>query len=102
MLVDGKPNPIATMLVGILSTLAEFELEQGKERKLEGIANAKKKGVYVGRSTGTTEATDVFLNKAKSKEIQKYLKAGESIRRTAKLAETSVSLVQKVKALTNQ
>jgi DNA invertase Pin-like site-specific DNA recombinase len=102
MLIDGKPNPVATLMVGILSTLAEFELTRSKERQTEGIAKAKEKKVYVGRATGTTEAPEVFLNKKTTQEVIKYLKAGESIRRTAKLAGVSVSTVQKVKALTNQ
>jgi len=96
MLIDGKPNPIANLMIGILSTLAEFELTRSKERQTEGIAKAKLKNVYVGRAPGSNEPNEVFLNKPKTKEILKYLKAGESIRRTAKLSETSISLVQKV------
>lgn len=102
MIVDGKPNPIANLMIGILSTLAEFELSRIKERQAEGIKEAKKRNQYVGRTIGTTEAPDVFLNKAKTKEIIKYLKSGESIRRTAKLSSSSISLVQKVIKLTSK
>jgi len=102
MLIDGKPNPIANLMIGILSTLAEFELSRIKERQMEGIAKAKQKNVYAGRTTGTSEDVEVFLNKVKSKEILKYLKAGESIRRTAKLSGASMSLVQKVIKLTTK
>jgi len=101
MLVDGKPNPIANLMIGILSTLAEFELTRSKERQSEGIAKGKIKGVYVGRAAGTNEPNEVFLNKPKTKQILKYLKAGESVRRTAKLSETSTTLVQKVIKLTS-
>lgn len=99
---DGKPNPIANLMIGILSTLAEFELSRIKERQAEGIKEAKKRNQYVGRTVGTTEAPEVFLNKAKTKEIIKYLKSGESIRRTAKLSGSSISLVQKVIKLTKK
>lgn len=102
MLIDGKPNPIAILMIGILSTLAEFELSRIKERQIEGIAKAKLKNVYAGRTTGTEETTEVFLNKVKTKEILKYLKAGESVRRTAKLSGASTTLVQKVIKLTSK
>ena len=98
-IVDGKENPIAKMMIGILGTLAEFELTRIKERQSEGIANAKKKGVYSGRSVGSEETREQFLAKKSTKEIIKYLKQNESIRRTAKLSSTSVGKVQKVKKL---
>ena len=84
------------------STLSEFELSRLKERQSEGIAKAKLKNVYAGRSAGSNETSEVFLNKPKTKEIQKYLKAGESVRRTAKLSGASISLVQKVIKLTTK
>jgi len=40
-IVDGQENPIAKMILGILGTLAEFELNSIKERQTEGIAKAK-------------------------------------------------------------
>ena len=99
MIVDGKPNPVAQLMIGILSTLAEFELSRIKERQMEGINEAKIRKQYAGRTMGTLETTENFLNKVKSKQIIKILKQGESIRRTAKLAEVSISLVQKVQKL---
>ena len=54
-ILDGKENPIAKMMIGILGTLAEFELTRIKERQLEGITKAKAKGVYVGRKEGSKE-----------------------------------------------
>jgi DNA invertase Pin-like site-specific DNA recombinase len=96
MLIDGKENPVAKMMIGILSTLSEFELTRIKERQMEGIANKKSKGGYVGRAEGSTESKESFMNKAKTKTIIKHLKNGESIRHTALLSKCSVSLVQKV------
>ena len=98
-IVEGKENPISKMMIGILGTLAEFELTRIKERQAEGIEKAKKKGVYVGRGEGTEESAEVFLNKAKSRKIMKYLSQGESIRRTALLSNSSINTVRKVKAL---
>lgn len=102
MMVDGKPNPIANLMIGILSTLAEFELNRIKERQAEGIVKAKAKGVYVGRATGSTESNEVFFSKAKVKLIKRHLDAGESVRRTAKLSGASETLVQKVIKLTSK
>ena len=68
-----------------------------KERQSEGIANAKKKGVYVGRKEGSKESTEQFLNKKLTQTIIRHLKAKESIRRAAKLSGASVGTVQKVK-----
>ena len=98
-IVDGKENPIAKMMIGILGTLAEFELSRIKERQAEGIAKAKAKGNFVGRSVGSSESIEVFFNKNSTKKILKYLRANESIKRTALLSETSEGTVKKVKKM---
>ena len=96
-IIDGKENPIAKMMIGILGTLAEFELSRAKERQAEGIANAKIKGVYSGRRIGTKETDRQFWGKDSTRRIVKYLNKGESIRRTALLSKTSEGTVKKVK-----
>ena len=98
-IIDGKENPISKMMIGILGTLAEFELNRAKERQAEGIAKAKAKGSYLGRSKGSSESVEVFANKASTKAILRYLKMNESISRTAKLSQTSKGSVKKVKRL---
>jgi DNA invertase Pin-like site-specific DNA recombinase len=101
MMIDGKPNPMAKMMIGILSTLSEFELQRIKERQAEGIAAAKHKGTYTtnARPIGSTETTEQFLNKKKVQSILKHLKQGNSLRKTALLSEASLSLVQKVQKM---
>ena len=98
-IVDGKENPMSKMLIGILGTLAEFELTRIKERQAEGIAKAKERGEYKGRPRGTSETLENFKAKESTKEILKYLRQGESINRTAKLSSTSTGTVKKVKIL---
>ena len=98
-IIDGKENPVAKMMIGILGTLAEFELSRAKERQAEGIAKAKAKGSYLGRSKGSSESIETFTNKASTKAILRYLKMNESISRTAKLSQTSAGSVKKVKRL---
>ena len=98
-IVDGKENPIAKMMIGILGTLAEFELNKIKERQAEGIEKAKAKGNYGGRKTGSKEDSDTFLEKASTQSILRHLRRNESVRRTALLSKTSEGTVKKVKRM---
>jgi DNA invertase Pin-like site-specific DNA recombinase len=98
-IIDGKENPIAKLMIGILGTLAEFELSRIKERQAEGIQSAKAKGIYSGRKVGSTESVEVFVNKESTQSIIKYLKQKESVRRTARLSKTSEGTVKKVKRM---
>ena len=99
---DGSQNLFSNMLIGVLSSLSEFEIELSKERRLEGIAEAKRKGRYVGRLRGSKEDTEVFLSKKKTQDVIKYLKEGESIRRASKLSGASTTFVQKVKRIATE
>lgn len=98
-LINGKENPIAKMMIGILGTLAEFELSRSKERQTEGIVEGKRKGVYSGRSVGSVESIGDFVSKESTKSILKYLRQKESINRTALLSKTSSGTVKKVKKM---
>jgi DNA invertase Pin-like site-specific DNA recombinase len=95
---DKSENLIAKMIIGVLSTLAEYEKNRIKERVKEGVTLAKERGAYKGngRPSGTTEDKDEFLNKPTSKKIVKALKQGRSIREVAKVCECSINLVRKV------
>ena len=86
-------------MIGILGTLAEFELTRIKERQAEGIAKAKTKGTYTGRSKGSIESIDAFTNKKSTQAILRYLRQGYSISNTAKLSSTSTGTVKKVKKM---
>lgn len=103
-LVDGKVNPVSKLMIGILGTLAEFELTRSKERQAEGIAKAKAKGVYVGRNTGSVESKETTLNKAKNTYIANQLSKGfsmNSIRMKTKdkFGTCSINTVRKIKEL---
>ena len=98
--IDGKPNAIASLMIGILSTLSEFELSRIKERSKEGIAEAKKRGAYANNGgKKKIESVEKFMNKESSKKVLKYLKQGLSVRSCSKMSECSISLVMKVKKL---
>jgi DNA invertase Pin-like site-specific DNA recombinase len=96
-MIEGKVNPIASLIIGILSTLAQHELERLRERQREGIARAKDRGVYSSHGGNRKEETrGEFLAKSDTKKIVKYLSEGNSLRRTALLSQASLGKVQKV------
>ena len=99
---DGSVNPIAKLLISVLGSIAEFELQRIKERTREGIDKAKSKGVYVGRSVGSVESMEVFFGKAKNQKILKKLNEGYSLRQTSLLCKSSLSLVVKVRDFANE
>jgi DNA invertase Pin-like site-specific DNA recombinase len=98
-LIDGKPNPIASLLIGVLGSIAEFELNRIKERQKEGIANAKSKGTYTGRSVGAKEDEEKFLSKYPN--VIKKLQQGQSIRSIAndKRLNISTPTIVKIKRI---
>jgi hypothetical protein len=68
-----------------------------RERRNEGIARAKERGVYSSNGGNKREETrEEFLAKDSTKKIVKYLKEGNSLRRVASLSGCSLGKVQKV------
>ena len=66
----GDDSPMNTLLLGILGSIAQFERSLIKERQREGIAIAKKAGVYKGRRRSlTTEQAD---------ELRAAVRAGQT------------------------
>jgi DNA invertase Pin-like site-specific DNA recombinase len=77
----GEDSPMSTLLLSLLGAVAEFERSMIRERQREGIALAKKKGVYKGRKRSLT-AEQVM-------EIRTRLGVGE--RKAALAQEFNVS-----------
>lgn len=96
-LIDNKPNYAFKLIISVMGSIAEMERETLLERQREGIAIAKANGTYKGRVKGSAESDEDFLSKYKN--VIKYLKQGQSLRVTAKLCETSLGTVQKVKKI---
>lgn len=95
LLKDGRQNPVAKLLVSVLSTLAEIDYNNRREAQREGIARAKAEGTYNGRAGGTGLSDAQLVEK--HSDIAGELNKGETIRRTAKLTDKSKSTVQRVK-----
>jgi DNA invertase Pin-like site-specific DNA recombinase len=49
LVFGGQDSPLATLLLSVMGAFAEFERAVIRERQREGIALAKKRGVYRGR-----------------------------------------------------
>jgi DNA invertase Pin-like site-specific DNA recombinase len=65
----GEDSPMATLLLSMLGAVSEFERALIKERQREGIAIAKKNGVYKGRKPSLTPE--------RAAELRKRVAAGE-------------------------
>lgn len=52
----GEDSPMSNLLLSVMGAFAEFERALIRERQLEGIAIAKKKGLYKGRKKVFTQA----------------------------------------------
>ena len=98
LLEDGTENPTAKLMVGILGTLAEFELSRIRERQAEGIKKAKERGVYKTNGGNRKKETKTkFLSKSKNALCLKELQRGNSVRRAALLSGVSLMTAHKVK-----
>jgi DNA invertase Pin-like site-specific DNA recombinase len=96
LLPNGKRNPASGIMLALLAEMARNEVETLRERINSGLDEARRKGVKLGRPVGTTLERDVFLQK--HRDVLRLLKAGQSIRNAAKIANKGVSTVQRVKA----
>ncbi len=52
---SGDDTAMATLLLSIMGSFAEFERSLIRERQLEGIAQAKRRGVYRGRQRAISD-----------------------------------------------
>lgn len=96
LLPSGKRNPAASIMFSLLAEMARAERETIVERIKSGLDEARRKGVRLGRKPGSGLDGAALL--AKHRDVVKLLRAGQSIRNTAKIAGKGVSTVQRVAA----
>jgi len=95
---NGKENPIAKMLMQMLSIGAEMENNQRKIRQREGIQLPKIKGIYKGRINGARTSPSTMLDKYQN--VSDLIdKSDLSVRRIAGITGHSVNTVRKIKQL---
>lgn len=97
MLPDGKVNPIATLVLGILAQFNAMERSLIRSRMQSGYANYRANGGKVGRKDGYNKPIEAYRDEYA--EELRLLKRGYSLRNISKLTGTSVTTIRKVAAL---
>ena len=85
MTFDGSDNPMQKLHLHVLGAVAEFERALIRERQREGIAIAKKKGVYKG---GKRRASDEELSSVK-KQVETHVSV-TSLARQYKVSRSTI------------
>jgi len=89
-----ESNPMNKLMLNLLGSVYEFETAIRKERQLEGIAKAKAKGVYKGRTTSDRLKENIiklYLDKVSQRAIAKELNTSLSnVQRVIKTYKTKV------------
>ncbi|XWK71017.1 recombinase family protein [Tunturiibacter gelidiferens] len=74
---SGEDSAMAKLLLNVMGAFAEFERELIKERQREGIAIAKKNGVYKGRKPSLTAESIADIRKRVAAGAKKSALAAE-------------------------
>lgn len=97
LLPNGKRNPAAGIMLALLSEMARSEVEVLRERIKSGLAEARRKGVRLGRRPGTKLPPQDLITK--HADVVRNLRKGFSIRNTQKITGKGISTVQRVRAV---
>ena len=100
-IVEGKKNPLWTLVSSIMSSLYQMELENLKLRTHMGRQSYIMRGGKLGRKIGTKENDSSFMLKPKTREIISLLKKGKSTRDICGRLNVSPNLVTKVRKILN-
>lgn len=92
----GKENPYLTIMCAVLGTAAELERETIYYRLRSGRDKYVRDGGKLGKPKGVGIKSKEQLQ-TEYKGVIKNLKAGQSVRNTAKITGTSPSTVQRIK-----
>lgn len=97
LLPDGRTNPAASLMFALLAEMARSERETLIERTRSGIAEARRKGVTLGRPRGSRVPAATLLRT--HADVASLLRAGKSIRDCAARTGKSQPTVIKVRRL---
>ena len=95
---DGKPNPIAQLVLGMIAQFNSMERGLIRSRMESGYRNYRAKGGTVGRKQGYKKSTE-DMKEEYAEEIR-LLRKGISLRNVSKITHTSVNTLRKVRDLT--
>ena len=97
LLADGKPNPIAQLVIGTLAQFNHMERTLIRSRMESGYNNFRNAGGKVGRKQGYRKSDEVM--KEEYKEEIRLLRKGLSLRNVTKITGTSINTLRKIKAI---
>lgn len=92
---EKQPSMFAPTMLATLSTCSQLERENIKFRLNSGRQQYIAKGGQLGRKMGSIKSAD--KKKEEYKDVLKALRQGYSVRKVAKLTDTSASTVQRLK-----
>ena len=95
LLPDGKVNPVAALVLGIMSQFNSLERNLIRSRMENGYNNYREQGGSVGRKVGYRKTN---YSEEYAKEIS-LLKKGVSLRDCQALTSTSVNTLRKLKSM---
>lgn len=94
---DGKPNPIAQLVIGMLAQFNSMERSLIRSRMESGYNNFRNSGGVVGRKVGYHKSDEAM--KEEYQEESRLLRKGLSLRNVSKLTGTSINTLRKIKAI---
>ena len=94
---EKQPSMFAPIMLATLSTCSQLERENIKFRLNSGRQQYIAKGGQLGRKMGSIKSAD--KKKEEYKDVLKALRQGYSVRKVAKLTDTSASTVQDRKSV---
>lgn len=95
---DGKPNPIAQLVLGMIAQFNSMERGLIRSRMESGCNHYRATGGKVGRKQGYKKSTE-DMKEEYAEEIR-LLKKGISLRNISKITHTSVNTLRKIRDLT--
>ena len=95
---DGKPNPIAQFVMGMIAQFCSMERSLIRSRMKSGYDHFRSNGGKVGRKQGYTKTVDAM--KEEYAEEIRLLRKGISLRNISKITHTSVNTLRKLRGLT--
>ena len=95
---DGKPNPIAQLVLGMIAQFNSMERGLIRSRMESGYNHYRATGGKVGRKQGYKKSTE-DMKEEYAEEIR-LLKKGISLRNISKISHTSVNTLRKIRDLT--
>lgn len=94
---DGKPNPIAQLVLGVLAQFNSMERGLIRSRMESGYNHYRANGGKVGRKVGYRK-TDQKMKEEYAEELR-LLKKGYSLANVSKLTGTAINTLRKVKRI---